>query len=109
MHSFKIIDGTRSSQKRLCDSCRHSIIMKGAGESEEMIHCEVLPTYTVDARDNNVTRFHRVGNVPMRVVECSHYLDKNTMTKWEMEDIAWLLKVSKGEVLGFKPPEKKRE
>jgi hypothetical protein len=88
---FNIKDGARP-EKRLCDSCRNSVIMKGGGQGQEVVYCHAVVPGAV---------------VPFKVVECSRYQDKNEMTKREIEMIGWVIEVKNGKVMGFKQPKEK--
>lgn len=83
---IKVLDGTRSSNApRLCDTCSCGIVRRGASESDEHIHCTVTE-----------------GDVQMRVVECSRYIDRSQPSLWDMRQIAWILQTdSKRQKIGF--------
>ena len=54
MNSLKIIKGT-CALTRLCDSCSHGVVMRGA-QQEEIVYCR-----------------EAARNVEIRVVECNRY------------------------------------
>ena len=89
--SFKILDGTRPD-KRLCDSCDYGHVIKGPQQGQEKVYCT----------NRGLERLH----VPFPVVECSDFCKKNQMTEYEAKQIGWVLEVSGGKTLGFKPPKK---
>lgn len=92
--SFKILDGTRPD-KRLCDSCRCAMIIKGSQQGQEVLWCSQLGLHG--------------SIVPFRVVECNEYDSKTSMSKYEMEKIGWVMEVKNGKHLGFKPPQKENK
>ena len=80
----------KESQPSLCQSCSWAIRTRMARGS----------TYT------KCVSLERM--VHGDVAECSEYKQIGAMTKHEMERAAWTIKTGKaGEVIGFKPPEKK--
>jgi hypothetical protein len=36
---LKIFNGTRPDSRRLCDTCSYGLVMRGAADSEEYVHC----------------------------------------------------------------------
>ena len=90
MFEFSILGERTRSEKRLCDTCRHSLVVKGTKQSDEKVYCNVPISGTV---------VH-----PFRVVECSDYVSKIGMTLYEAEDKGWVLETKGGRVIGFKPP-----
>ncbi len=85
---LKVFGGTRSpSAPRLCDSCSCGVVRRGASESDENVHCTVTES-----------------DVPIRVVECSRYVDRSQPSLWDMRQIAWVLETdSKRQRIGFLP------
>lgn len=83
---LKVLGGTRSlDAPRLCDSCQSGVVLRGASDSDELIHCTVME------RD-----------VKTRVVECSRYIDRSRPSLWDMRQIAWVLQTdSKRQKIGF--------
>ena len=85
--SFTIKD----QPKGLCHGCRKSHITKDdRGES--------LTTCIANSSQPRVIR--------RPIVECDRHEEMGTISNWEAEKIAWILEVKKGQVIGFKPPEK---
>ena len=83
---FKVLQGTRSAHAaRLCDTCHHGVVRKGAADSDEQIHC------TVTGR-----------RVRTRIVECSQYSNRTRPSLWDLRQIAWVLNMdSKRQRIGF--------
>jgi len=93
---FKIVGGTKPD-KRLCDSCRNSMIMTDS-TGREHIKC-------IQLSKNLNMEMSGYENVPGRIVECSEYKDKNVQTLYELNQIAWVLEHDeKKKPMGFKPP-----
>jgi len=88
-----IKSGTRSDSQTLCPSCSHSTVVRGAAESQEIVRCG---HYTIDRA------------VPFPVVECTGYTDKNEVSLYEMQQIAWVIDTSRRRA-GFVAPEKWRD
>lgn len=105
---FKIKDGHRPDI-RLCDSCRHGVIIRGAQQGQEAVHCHSIPfVHAWGSLRHGVSE--TIGClVPFRVVECSNYRNKLDMADWEAAKIGWVLEVKAGKVLGFRPPIPKEE
>lgn len=88
---LRVKDGTRPD-KRLCDTCQNSTIIKGPQQGQEAVLCSSMPSL--------------YGHIPFPIVECSGYLAKGEMQEWEAKQIGWVLEVKAGKVMGFKPPTK---
>ena len=93
--SFNIKDGTRPDI-RLCDTCKHSQIIKGSQQGQEIVHCLA-------------GGFSRPWNVPFKVVECSDHSAKNSLDRYDAEKIAWIIEVKAGKFMGFVPPKKRED
>lgn len=87
---IRVHDGTpRGEDKPLCDSCRHSRIVRGRSLDEEMVWCD-LPMRTM--------------LMPFKVTSCTHYDDQRFPTYMEFMQTAWILKTGqKGRPAGFVP------
>lgn len=79
-------------QHELCGSCRHSLIIKNS----------VGTNY-----------FCLPGSNPIKLAapatECNNYESANLATKYEMVDLAWVLEIKKGKIIGFNPPKLKED
>lgn len=86
MTKLKVFQGTRSAEApRLCDSCSNGVVMRGAAESEEFVHCALMEK-----------------PIQMRVTECNRYIDGSRPSLWAMKEIAWVLQSdSKRQKIGF--------
>lgn len=89
---IKIREGTRSDGKRLCDTCRHATVMKGAADSAEVIHCGQVGEF-----------------LHFKVVDCNDYDDKAAVSLHALGKIAWVLETDKsGRKIGFTSPDRWR-
>ena len=80
---LKIHRGTPASGgPSLCDSCRHSRIVRGRSLDEELVFCDASPMQTV------VVRF--------KVTSCSDYDDQTLPSYWELMQTAWILQPGAG-------------
>ena len=61
----------------LCRTCRHAHIQRGFRQSEEAVYCGYGPMRAV--------RF--------KIAECTDYLDKTVPTRYEMNQMAYLINV----------------
>lgn len=79
----------------LCGSCRNAHIVDFDNGTYEIFCAE-----------------RAYGNRPIirrPVVHCTDHMDKARATQHEMEQLAWVVRTDKsGKVLGFRPPEKKK-
>jgi hypothetical protein len=81
-------NGTAVGRKSLCYSCRRAHIQTGFADSEEEVRCGFY--------------FREPLVVSFAVRECTSFLDKLTPTLDEMEDIAFVIDLKKGNPLaGF--------
>ena len=77
MH-IKIHGGTPAGEgKSLCDSCRHSRIVRGRTLDEEIVFCDVSPM--------------KSERITFKVTSCSDYADHCLPTYWELMQEAWIL------------------
>lgn len=90
MIQLKVHGGTLPD-KRLCDSCRWSQVMKHS-DGTERVACF--------ANGNGLEIHHKV-------VECNDYANRTHKMQYELEKIGWVLDVKGKTILGFKPPNKK--
>lgn len=87
MVTIKISDGTPYGAESLCRTCRWAHIVKGFSVSQEQIRCRGLRNHPT---------------VPFPVSECNSYDDKRLPSRWDMENIAWILLTKKaGRTIGF--------
>ena len=86
---IKVYNGTASnSGDSLCNTCRHSTIIRGRRLDEEVVHCEAIGM--------NATR------VTFKVTSCSSYSDVRTRTYMELIEDAWIFQPgSKKQQAGF--------
>jgi hypothetical protein len=80
--SITVHSGTAVGKKSLCRTCRHAHIQLGYSESEEEIRCGYF--------------YEKPRLVPFVVNQCSDYLSKLVPTLQEMENMAFVLDVKKG-------------
>jgi hypothetical protein len=75
---IKIHGGTPAGERKsLCDSCRHSRIVRGRTLDEEIIFCDVSPM--------------KGERITFKVTSCSDYADHQVPTYWELVQQAWIL------------------
>lgn len=98
---LKIQRGTVTDTGRsLCESCRHSTIIRGHKLDHELTFCTKIRAEYDDSK----------GRVPFAVSSCSEYDNKATPELWEMKQIAWRLRTdTSGRKIGFMSPDDWRE
>lgn len=75
----KVYDGTRmQSAERLCASCRHSHIVRGRREAEELIVCNAMALRSI--------------RITFLVTECTDYIDVREPSFHELFEKAWVLR-----------------
>lgn len=80
--SMTVRNGTAVGQESLCRTCRHAHIQLGYSESEEEIRCGYF--------------YDQPRLVPFAVNQCSDYLSKLVPTLYEMQKMAFIIDVRKG-------------
>lgn len=86
--SLTVRKGTAVGQQSLCRTCRHAHIQLGYSESDEEIRCGYF---------NEGPRL-----VPFAVSNCTDYLSKLLPTLREMEEMAFVIDLKKGnQIAGF--------
>lgn len=80
---IKVIRGTpKHDGQSLCITCSNSVVIEGFRENDCRINCQKL----YDSKH---------ATIEFPVARCSGYEDKRLASKYEMEQIAWVL-VTKG-------------
>ena len=75
---IKVYGGTRpQAQQNLCDTCRHSSIVRGRSQDEEAIFCRGVVMHGV--------------RVTFKVTSCSDYDDDREASYPELLEKAWIL------------------
>ena len=94
MH-IKIQGGTANhGESNLCSTCRNATIVQGRTESEQIIECSELA---------------RSRRMPFAVRTCTEYDDRRMPSRWDMEQIAWVLRTdTKTRSVGFTKPSNPR-
>ncbi len=82
--TISVRNGTAVGQESLCRTCRHAHIQVGYADSEEEVRCGYL--------------FEQPRLVSFAVNQCTDFLDKLTPTLYEMQKIAFVIDVRKGNV-----------
>lgn len=85
-----------TTQPSLCLSCRAALQVRGVRPSDERVFCMKVVS----------------NNGPMAmgyVSQCSAYDDSRVPSRWDMEQIAWILTTSPGRKVGFLSPEQVRD
>lgn len=80
--SMTVRNGTAVRQESLCRNCRHAHIQLGYSESEEEIRCGYF--------------YEQPRLVLFAVNQCSDYLTKLLPTLYEMQKMAFIIDVKKG-------------
>jgi len=75
----------------LCDRCEHGTIMKTT-TGKRTVYCATLMKW-----------------VPPNIAECNEYQAKGSLSRYDMEKTAWVLEIKNGRVIGYKPPEPKKD
>ena len=75
-------NGTPVGRESLCRTCRHAHIQIGYSESEDEIRCGFY--------------YEAPRVVPFAVNQCSDYLSKLLPTLYEMQKIAFVIDINKG-------------
>lgn len=90
---IKVRDGTRSDGPLVCCRCTHATVFKTAAESQTEVHC------------GRIDRF-----IPIKVVGCSDFKDKNAPALRDMREQAWVVNTSRsGRQIGFLSPREARD
>ena len=86
---MKIYGGTQIQEgESLCDTCRHSAIVRGRRESEEIVVCSGMMMHAMV--------------VTFKVTQCTAYLDRREPSYQELHEQAWILRpASKRRPAGF--------
>ncbi|MGH9145088.1 MAG: hypothetical protein ACRD1Q_00155 [Vicinamibacterales bacterium] len=75
---IKVHNGTASdSEASLCNTCRHSTIIRGRTLDEEIVQCQAVAM--------------RVTRVTFKVTFCSAYSDERLPTYMQLLEDAWIL------------------
>jgi hypothetical protein len=73
----------------LCDTCRHSQIVRGRRLDEELVFCD-MPT--------------RSAQITFKVTSCTHYDDQRHASYMQLVHQAWILRTSsRDRAVGFVP------
>lgn len=91
MPRIKVLGGTADlSSPALCHSCRKATIIKGESYKHEVVICGALN--------------HPGDRITFKVTSCSVYDNKNSVSLYEMRQIAWVLQTDeKKRQIGFVP------
>jgi hypothetical protein len=75
---IKIHGGTAPGEgSSLCESCRHSRVVRGRTLDEEIVFCDASPM--------------RTATITFKVTSCSDYDDESLPTYWQLMQQAWIL------------------
>jgi hypothetical protein len=85
----KVYGGTTVGEgESLCDTCRHSKIMRGRRLEEEIVFCNALCMQTI--------------RITFKVITCTDYIDDREPSYHELMEKAWILRPpSKRRAAGF--------
>ena len=94
---MKVYGGTPVQEgESLCDTCRHSAIVRGRRESEEIVVCGGIVMRTMV--------------VTFKVTQCTEYVDQREPSYQELHEQAWILRpASKRRPAGFVPASELRD
>jgi hypothetical protein len=86
---IKISGGTPVHERRsLCDTCRHSRIVRGQRADEEIVVCDATPM--------------QATRITFKVTSCTDHLDASGPSYHELLEKAWILRpASKRRPAGF--------
>jgi hypothetical protein len=74
---IKVQGGTLVEGESLCRTCRFAHIQRGFRQSEEVVFCG----------------YETMRVVRFKIAECTDYLDKTVPTRYEMDQMAYLINV----------------
>jgi hypothetical protein len=85
----KVIDGTREERATtLCESCRAATCVKGRSFREDRTFCGQMAVWVLH-----------------KVTACSRFDDKSQPSRWDFEQIAWILTTQRDRnKIGFVSP-----
>jgi len=94
----KVHAGTANeSQPTMCESCRSAMVVRTGRPSDDHIRCSAMG----GPSGPRVVRYF--------VSSCSLYDDKRMPSRWDMEQIAWVLTTSPNRKVGFLSPQQAAE
>lgn len=83
----KVIGGTPQHSQSICVNCRAAQVVRGLADSSERVYCKA---------------FNIPPIMPQPVLSCNIFDDKRMPSRWDMEQIAWVLVTNKaGKAIGF--------
>lgn len=85
----RVQDGTSFGGADLCASCRFALRRKGSQTGFEETRCAAVQHSPL---------------VPVKMAQCSAYLEKGRMSLGEMIEVAWVVE-QRGKAIGFLSPE----
>lgn len=91
MAAYKGVQGGTPTGDALCPTCRNCHRVAGASASAVELRC--------------LSRGGFDNRISFPILECSGYDDKRLPSRWDMEQIAWVLATDvKTKQIGFKSP-----
>ena len=95
MSCNKVQGGTQQHWEHKCATCRNAQTIRGLAISNEVTYCRA---------------FNNPFPIRDRITECSLYDDKRMPSRFDMEQIAWVLVTNKaGKAIGFVSAEDARK
>lgn len=83
----KVQGGTPQHGESMCLNCRTAQIVRGLADSSERVYCKAFSVPPI---------------MPQPVLSCNYFDDKRIPSRWDMEQIAWVLVTNKaGKAVGF--------
>ncbi len=75
--------------KTLCTSCIYGVVAQGVSSRDDTLYCSAIHS--------------EIGPIK----KCSEYKDKSKPSRYDFEEIAWVLETTDRKVVGFRPPRKR--
>ena len=72
----RVKNGTPLHGESLCETCSRAHIARGFSESEKLVVCQAV---------------YPERRVPIKIRDCTNYLERKRQTLKQMEEIAWVL------------------
>jgi hypothetical protein len=96
---FRGVRGGTPFGEPLCRTCRYAQYIRGAGETQTALYCQMIRT---GGPDGNPT------SLKYEAIECSMYDDKRLPALHELKQVAWVLRTTLSSPIGFVPPQEWR-
>jgi hypothetical protein len=92
----KVINGTPNhSEATICATCRNSAVVQGHRLTDYRIFCRAITGYT------------RSAELTSAVTTCTLYDDARMPSRYDLEQIAWVITTSPSRRVGFLSPQER--